>query len=98
MNSNNIKDQRRLQAEREALKLREKELILQQQRALKRQKEFRENTHVWNDLLLPRWYELQTSHKVKDMCYKGIPPNIRGKVWPLMIKNELKVCLSIAFI
>lgn len=82
-----------------------------QQQALRRQKEFREKTQIWNEQILPRWSELfqdsSTSQigfgwsgfiggtgglaRVRDLCHKGIPPNIRGKVWPLMIKNDLKV-------
>ncbi len=29
--------------------------------------------------------------KVKELCSRGIPSNIRGKVWPLLIGNELMV-------
>lgn len=100
---------RRLEAERLAVKAREKENLDRQQNALRRQKEFREKTQIWNEQILPRWHELfqgNSSHigmgwsgflgaggsaKVRDLCHKGIPPNIRGKVWPLMIKNDLKV-------
>eukprot|EP01036_Dinobryon_divergens_P042455 gene42455-56419_t len=28
-------------------------------------------------------------NKVKELCSRGIPSNIRGKVWPLLIGNEL---------
>jgi hypothetical protein len=101
---------RRLEAERLAVKAREKENLDRQQQALRRQKEFRDKTQIWNEQVLPRWNELfqgNNSHiglgwsgfiggagasaKVRDLCHKGIPPNIRGKVWPLMIKNDLKV-------
>lgn len=103
---------RRLEAERLAVKAREKENLDRQQNALRRQKEFREKTQIWNEQILPRWHELfqgNNSHiglgwsgflgtggsaKVRDLCHKGIPPNIRGKVWPLMIKNDLKVSLK----
>jgi hypothetical protein len=98
---------RRLEAERLAVKALEKESIERQQQALRRQKEFREKTQIWNEQVLPRWHELfqgnssdarqgwlgssARSARVRDLCHKGIPPNIRGKVWPLMIKNDLKV-------
>lgn len=108
---------RRLEAERLAMKAREKENLDRQQNALRRQREFREKTQIWNEQVLPRWTELFQGHnsnnirvgwsgflggavgngKVRDLCHKGIPPNIRGKVWPLMIKNDLKVigCISL---
>lgn len=90
------------------MKAREKEVLDKQQNALRRQKEFREKTQVWNEQVLPRWHDLfqgenaagfgwagllgsGRSAKVRDLCHKGIPPNIRGKVWPLMIRNDLKV-------
>lgn len=104
---------RRLEAERLAVKALEKESLERQQQALRRQKEFREKTQIWNEQILPRWNELFDGNsadarhgwagfigggggaaKVRDLCHKGIPPNIRGKVWPLMIKNDLKVCVD----
>jgi len=104
---------RRLEAERQAVKKREKESLDRQHQALRRQKEFREKTQIWNEQILPRWNELfqgnssdiglgwagfigggSGSARVRDLCHKGIPPNIRGKVWPLMIKNDLKVNIS----
>lgn len=106
---------RRLEAERLAVKAREKEVLDKQQNALRRQKEFREKTQIWNEQILPRWHDLfqgdsssggfgwtgllgsGRSAKVRDLCHKGIPPNIRGKVWPLMIRNDLKVKLDIVF-
>eukprot|EP01036_Dinobryon_divergens_P034866 gene34866-45119_t len=30
-----------------------------------------------------------SDNKVKELCSRGIPSNIRGKVWPLLIGNEL---------
>lgn len=103
---------RRMEAERLAVKAREKESMDKQQNALRRQKEFREKTQIWNEQILPRWHELfqsgegnagfgwpgllgsGRSAKVRDLCHKGIPPNIRGKVWPLMINNDLKVTIT----
>jgi hypothetical protein len=112
---------RRLEAERLAIKQREKESLDRQQTALRRQREFSEKTQIWNEQILPRWEELFDKSggggsgyssqaqlggwsgflggsagkgKVRDLCHRGIPPNIRGKVWPLMIKNELKVINS----
>ncbi|KAJ1423200.1 hypothetical protein B484DRAFT_398745, partial [Ochromonadaceae sp. CCMP2298] len=111
-NLSGSKDKRRLAAERAAVKAREKEHLDRQQLALRRQKEFREKTLVWNEQVLPRWEACTGGQgvqapgtgdlasnlrhgsfrsKVRDLCHKGIPPNIRGKVWPLMIGNELRI-------
>ncbi len=53
-------------------------MLSKQQQALRRQKEFRENTNIWNEQLLPRWSDVKNEYRVKELCYKGIPPNIRG--------------------
>jgi hypothetical protein len=63
----------------------------QQADSLKRQKEFSEKTAQWNSSILPRWDEYEGSRRLRDMCAKGIPPNIRGKVWPLLIGNALNI-------
>lgn len=85
------KDKRRVEAEKAALKIREKETLDRQQNALRRQQEFRDKTLVWNEHILPKWNDISSSIKVRELCHKGIPPNIRGKVWPLLIKNDLQV-------
>lgn len=89
--ANTTVNRRRIDAEKAAVKLRERNNIDRQQAALRRQKEFTEKTHIWNEQILPRWEELANSSKVRELCAKGIPPNIRGKVWPLLIGNELQV-------
>src|SRR5687767_635705 len=81
--SNNNK--RRVDAEKAALKLRERNNLDRQQSALRRQKEFTEKTQLWNEQILPKWSEMAQTSKVRELCSKGIPPNIRGKVWPLLI-------------
>jgi hypothetical protein len=94
--TNNINvSKRRVDAEKAALKLRERNNLDRQQTALRRQKEFTEKTHLWNEQILPKWNELSQSPKVRDLCSKGIPPNIRGKVWPLLIGNELQVFVKL---
>lgn len=81
----------RLIAERAAIRQRVRRDLAKQQNAIRRQREFSERTRVWNEDILPNWNELIYSNKVKELCYKGIPPNIRGKVWPLLIGNDLEV-------
>jgi hypothetical protein len=92
--NNSSVSKRRVDAEKAALKLRERNNLDRQQTALRRQKEFTEKTQLWNEHILPKWSELSQSPKVRDLCSKGIPPNIRGKVWPLLIGNELQVCVD----
>lgn len=87
-------NKRRIDAEIAAKKQREKTQLERQQLALRRQKEFTEKTHIWNEQILPRWSEVSQSQKVRELCSKGIPPNIRGKVWPLLIGNDLDVCFN----
>lgn len=87
-------NKRRIDAEKAAIKLRERNNLDRQQAALRRQKEFTEKTHIWNEQILPRWDEVCQTSKVRELCSKGIPPNIRGKVWPLLIGNELQVRLT----
>ena len=84
-------NKRRIDAERAAIKLRERNMLDRQQNAMRRQKEFTEKTQMWNEQILPRWNDISTTNKVRELCSKGIPPNIRGKVWPLLIGNELNV-------
>ncbi len=87
--SNNMK--RRLEAERAAIRHRLRDDQSRQQNAIKRQKEFNEKTKAWNEQILPFWEDFAFSNRVKELCAKGIPPNIRGKVWPLLIGNDLQV-------
>lgn len=82
---------KRQEAEKAALKAKERFHVHKQQNALKRQKEFNERTKIWNDQILPYWDELADSSKVNELCLKGLPPNIRGKVWPLIIGNDLQI-------
>lgn len=82
---------RRLAAERAAIRQRVRDDLAKQQNAIKRQKEFSEKTRVWNDEIIPLWDDLGKSQRVRDLCIRGIPPNIRGKVWPILIGNALEV-------
>ncbi len=33
----------------------------------------------------------ETVKKVRELCRQGIPPNVRGRVWPLLIGNEEEI-------
>jgi len=41
--------------------------------------------------VLPKWSEYKATSKVRDLCYRGIPPSLRGKVWSLLIGNAQKI-------
>lgn len=84
---------RRAAAERAAIQQKLKNQWLKTQNQLKKQKELEEKIRTWEDILLPHFDEYRGTQKLKDHCYKGIPTNIRGKVWPKLIGNALQVLL-----
>ncbi len=83
------------QAKIAALKQQEKMILKQQQEAEMRQRVVIENTKYWLERVIPIWNLARGSNLVRQLCYKGIPPNIRGKIWPLLIENDLNVMLTI---
>ncbi len=78
-------------AEKAALRQKEFSEMEKQRKSLKRQNEFSERTKIWKTLIIPQWDTIADSKKVKELCIKGIPPNMRGTVWPLLIGNDLNV-------
>lgn len=90
-NPNSNHNRRRLQAERAAIRQRLRNEFDKQQTEMRRQRENNEKIRIWKDQILPRWNELQHTNKVKELCARGIPSNVRGKVWPLLIENQLNV-------
>ena len=50
-----------------------------------------ERKKIWQEEILPFWLEKRNSEFVWKQCYFGIPPSLRGKIWPLFIKNRLCV-------
>lgn len=82
---------RRMEAEKEALRHRMKLTVTKKQHEIKKQKEIFENTRQWEDVIMPNWPEYAHSTKVRDLCIKGIPTKVRGKVWPMLIGNDLEV-------
>lgn len=89
---------------------RKKELREERERELKREQQLREETRlaedswVWNRQILPKFEALRNTKKTRDLWWKGLPPNIRGKVWRKAIKNQLnitshlyQICLDRAF-
>ena len=88
-----VNSKRRKEAEKAALKLREQYQAKKRQELEAKHRNISEKSAQWNEQILPRWSEIYESKQVGDLCMKGIPPSIRGKVWPLLIGNNLKVNL-----
>jgi hypothetical protein len=86
------KNQKKLQQVKiAALRMQEKETLRLQAEAEIRQQLIIENMKCWMEKVLPVWNMAKGSNLVKQLCFKGIPPNIRGRVWPLLIENDLQV-------
>ncbi|KRZ01998.1 TBC1 domain family member 14 [Trichinella zimbabwensis] len=65
---------------------------------LKREEQLVTFVKEWSQEILPRWNELKSCKRVKDLWGKGLPPCIRGKVWKLAIANELNVTEDLFYI
>jgi len=82
---------KRLEAEKAVQIAIEKSEKKKQKESEKRHSQITECNRTWNREILPNWSSLSKSKRVKDLCSKGIPPNIRGKVWPLLAGNEIVI-------
>ena len=51
----------------------------------------REASKAWETTILPNWYAKKDTKSTRTMVYLGIPPAVRGKVWPVMIGNQLQI-------
>ena len=56
-----------------------------------REKEILENLEKWKKEILPNWDEKKNNGILREFCLKGVPPSLRGIVWPLMIGNKLRI-------
>lgn len=82
---------RRRDLEKAAIRSKERRDMLRKHQAIQFEREFSEKKVIWSQQVLPRWSELKDSRYVRDLCFRGIPTNLRGKVWPLLIGNDLEV-------
>ncbi|XP_028424552.1 TBC1 domain family member 12 isoform X2 [Perca flavescens] len=48
-------------------------------------------TLVWNQHILPHWEATRDSRRARDLWWGGLPPSVRGRVWSLVITNELNI-------
>ena len=46
---------------------------------------------IWLNDVIPNWSQVKHSSRVREMCWMGIPPKVRTKVWPLVIGNFLNI-------
>ena len=51
----------------------------------------REASKTWERTILPNWNAKKDTKSTRTMVYLGIPPAVRGKVWPVMIGNQLQI-------
>ena len=57
-------------------------------------KQLEENTRVWEKTILPKWEVdplLLDTDKVHKYVYRGVPPELRARVWQLAIGNHLRI-------
>merc|ERR1711871_284150 len=57
-------------------------------------KELERNTRVWSQILLPKWEKNAADldmDKLRKYVYRGVPPELRGRVWRLAIGNYLRI-------
>ncbi|VDK53225.1 unnamed protein product [Anisakis simplex] len=45
----------------------------------------------WSETILPKWDEMKNSKRCREMWWQGIPSKVRGRVWSLVIGNELNL-------
>jgi len=62
--------------------------ILQTER---KEKLLDQRVQFWESQVLMDWQQMRTNPKVRKLWKKGIPPAVRGKVWPLAIPNFLVI-------
>jgi hypothetical protein len=84
-------NKKRAAAERAAIQQKIKNHITKSQMEAKKQKDNHEKTRLWEDVILPHWNEYASSSKLRDLCVRGIPNKLRGRVWPLLVANELGI-------
>ena len=94
---------KRTAAEAKAIKARSLEVALKQQQAASEHEELVARMHQWHEAMAdwpadcarrPVALEAASSgfaKRVHALCTLGIPPKIRGAVWPLLIGNALEV-------
>jgi len=94
----NEKNQARIRAEAKAARVQAKRDELEKQKALDLQQEQTQKTTRWHELIAAAADEAMINPKndptlgkeIFKLCVRGVPPSMRGTVWPLLIGNSLK--------
>mmetsp|Transcript_21748 Transcript_21748/g.61126 ORF Transcript_21748/g.61126 Transcript_21748/m.61126 type:complete len:477 (+) Transcript_21748:84-1514(+) len=69
----------------------EKQRKLQEQYRYQREQRTLELTRQWKKIDLTDFPKRRNEKFIRDLVFEGIPPNIRGKVWPLAVGNTLHI-------
>ena len=64
---------------------------IQEWKKRKMEKKQKEYTEIWLTKILPNWYNLKDDPWVKLSWRQGLPPAVRGFVWPLALGNSLRI-------
>lgn len=90
-----ISANRRAEAEKQIRKRQEQSEKKQRENSERKHQEVVELTEEWKALLktdFEDWFsDSESSRRIHQMVLKGIPSSVRGKVWPLLIGNDLKI-------
>ncbi|CAD6185157.1 unnamed protein product [Caenorhabditis auriculariae] len=46
---------------------------------------------VWTEQILPKWSEMKDTKRCRELWWQGIPAKVRGRVWSLVIGNDLEI-------
>ncbi|PAV73814.1 hypothetical protein WR25_05121 [Diploscapter pachys] len=76
-------------------KRKEEKLLKEKKQASIAQKRLEEQAAAacrsWTEQILPKWDKMKDSKRCHELWWQGLPPKVRGKVWPLAIGNELGI-------
>lgn len=61
------------------------------EKKLKKEGQVIESIKFWQKIILSDWDKLKNSKKVKELWWQGLPSNIRGQVWKMVIGNDLNI-------
>uniref|UniRef100_A0A1B6MS73 Rab-GAP TBC domain-containing protein n=1 Tax=Graphocephala atropunctata TaxID=36148 RepID=A0A1B6MS73_9HEMI len=67
----------------------------QLQHQLRTEEQLAHATRVWTQEILPRWDQMLTGKKARELWWQGVPPCVRGRVWQLAIGNPLNLTHSL---
>ncbi|XP_046667469.1 TBC1 domain family member 14-like isoform X1 [Homalodisca vitripennis] len=67
----------------------------QLQQQLRAEEQLAQATRVWTQEILPRWDQMHTGKKARELWWQGVPSCVRGRVWQLAIGNPLNLTHSL---